>query len=50
LLEHLVLHIKIFEFPNLNKNIIDDVGVGGIYAFIAPELNDIYSGIKYKRQ
>lgn len=50
LLEHLVLHIKIFEFPNPNKNIIDDVGVGGIYAFIAPELNDIYSGIKYKRQ
>ncbi len=50
LLEHLVLHIKIFQFPNSNKNIIDDVGVGGIYAFIVPELNDIYSGIKYKRQ
>lgn len=50
LLEHLVLHIKIFEFPNCNKNPIDNVGVGGIYSFIVPELNDIYSGIKYKAQ
>lgn len=50
LLEHLVLHIKIFEFPNPNKNIMEDVGVGGIFNFIVPELNDIYSGIKYKKQ
>ncbi|WP_342273080.1 hypothetical protein [Spiroplasma endosymbiont of Acasis viretata] len=26
-----------------------EVGVGGIYAFIVPELNDIYSGIQYKQ-
>lgn len=49
LLEHLVLHIKIFEFPNPNKNLNDNVGVGGIYHFIVPELNDIYSGIRYKQ-
>jgi hypothetical protein len=45
LLEHLVLHIKIFE-----KTGPDTVyGVGGIYNFIVPELNDIYSGITYKQ-
>ncbi|WP_146063674.1 hypothetical protein [Williamsoniiplasma lucivorax] len=25
------------------------LGIGGIYTFIVPELNDIYSGIKYKQ-
>ncbi|MDI4567961.1 MAG: hypothetical protein E7Y34_02650, partial [Mycoplasma sp.] len=49
LLEHLVLHIKIFEFPNPNKVPNMEVGVGGIYNFIVPELNDIYSGILYKQ-
>ncbi|AVN65163.1 hypothetical protein CG002_02210 [Mesoplasma florum] len=49
LLEHLVLHIKIFEFPNKNKNKNESVGVGGIYNFIVPELNDIYAGIQYKQ-
>lgn len=48
LLEHLVLHIKIFEYPHPNKNPMMNVGVGGIYSFIVPELNDIYSGIQYK--
>jgi hypothetical protein len=43
LLEHLVLHIKIFEKTGPNTI----YGVGGIYNFIVPELNDIYSGIKY---
>lgn len=47
LLEHLVLHIKIFEYPHSNKNSDINVGVGGIFAFIVPELNDIYSGIQY---
>ncbi|MGL5268866.1 MAG: hypothetical protein ACRC8P_03840 [Spiroplasma sp.] len=43
LLEHLVLHIKIFEYnPNMRGI------VGGIDTFIVPELNDIYSGIQYK--
>jgi hypothetical protein len=49
LLEHLVLHIKIVEYSNNNKNRFEEVGAGGIYAFIVPELNDIYSGIKYKQ-
>ncbi|WP_375317597.1 hypothetical protein [Spiroplasma endosymbiont of Virgichneumon dumeticola] len=49
LLEHLVLHIKIFEYPHPNKNPMMAVGVGGIYGFIVPELNDIYSGIQYKQ-
>ncbi|WP_342276493.1 hypothetical protein [Spiroplasma endosymbiont of Nebria brevicollis] len=49
LLEHLVLHIKIFEYPYPNKNPMMAVGVGGIFEFIVPELNDIYSGIQYKQ-
>jgi len=49
LLEHLVLHIKIFEHPNDKKNKGEEVGVGGIYNFIIPELNDIYSGIVYEK-
>lgn len=48
LLEHLVLHMKIFEFPNKDANTNEICGVGGIYNFLVPELNDIYSGIKYK--
>ena len=48
LLEHLVLHIKIFQYPNPNANKNQEPGVGGIYNFIVPELNDIYSGIVYK--
>ncbi len=43
LLEHLVLHIKIVEFTKLKY------GYGGIYAYIVPELNDIYSGIQYQQ-
>lgn len=49
LLEHLILHIKIVEFPNPNKKDIYP-GVGGIVNFIIPELNDIYSGIKYDQK
>lgn len=46
LLEHLLLHIKIMEYP---KPIINNiaVGIGGILNYIVPELNDIYSGINY---
>ncbi|MDE5545465.1 MAG: hypothetical protein K2I76_02545 [Malacoplasma sp.] len=47
LLEHLVLHIKIVENPHPDKNKDEDVGVGGIFNYIIPELNDIYSGIEY---
>ena len=56
LLEHLVLHIKIVEYPQPKPQITPDgslvnpvVGVGGIYSFIVPELNDIYSGVQYKQ-
>lgn len=48
LLEHLLLHVKIQEYPNINKHPNCDVGIGGTLNFIIPELNDIYSGIKYK--
>ncbi|WP_425381199.1 hypothetical protein [Spiroplasma endosymbiont of Polydrusus pterygomalis] len=43
LLEHLVLHIKIVESTK------SKYGCGGIYAYIVPELNDIYSGIQYQQ-
>lgn len=43
LLEHLVLHIKIVESTKLKY------GCGGIYAYIVPELNDIYSGVQYQQ-
>lgn len=49
LLEHLLLHIKIVEFPNKNQNIRELCGVGGVANFLVPELNDIYSGISYKQ-
>ena len=48
LLEHLLLHIKIFEFPNPKSNPKEECGVGGIYNFLVPDLNDIYSGIVFK--
>ena len=50
LLEHLVLHIKIIEYPHPNRNKDELVGVGGIFNFMVPELNDIYSGIIYKQE
>lgn len=47
-LEHLLLHIKIVEYPHRQKNKQEEVGTGGIYNFLVPELNDIFSGLKYK--
>ncbi|MDE5949926.1 MAG: hypothetical protein K2G54_03550 [Malacoplasma sp.] len=49
LLEHLVLHIKIVENPNPNQNKNENVGIGGVFNYIVPELNDIYSGINYEK-
>jgi len=44
------------EYPQPKPQIMPDgslvnpvVGVGGIYNFIVPELNDIYSGVQYKQ-
>lgn len=48
LLEHLVLHIKIMEYPNPDRP-GTIVGEGGVFDFIIPELNDIYSGIQYEQ-
>lgn len=50
LLEHLILHIKIMENPSTLKNVNESVGIGGVFAFMIPELNDIYSGISYKQE
>ncbi len=50
LIEHLLLHIKIVEYPNPNQNKNELCGVGGIINFLVPELNDIFSGIEYKRE
>ena len=44
LLEHLLLHQLICEYPAENKTIKEKVGNGGIVQFIVPELNDVYSG------
>ena len=44
LLEHLLLHILICEYPSSDKNLLEDVGIGGVLNFIVPELNDVYSG------
>ena len=44
LLEHLLLHLLICEYPAENKNKREQVGIGGVLNFIVPELNDVYSG------
>ena len=44
MLEHLLLHILICEYPSENKNSNERVGIGGVVNFIVPELNDLYSG------
>lgn len=44
LLEHLLLHQLICEYPAKNTNDNEQVGMGGIVNFIVPELNDVYSG------
>lgn len=44
LLEHLLLHQLICEYPSEDKNDMENVGIGGIVNFIVPELNDVYSG------
>lgn len=49
-LEHLLLHILICEYPSVEKNIFEEVGVGGIIRFLVPELNDFYSGWQTKEQ
>lgn len=43
-LEHLLCHVLISESPLEEKNNNPALGIGGIINFIAPELNDLYSG------
>lgn len=43
-LEHLLLHILICENPSPNCESFETVGIGSIFNYIVPELNDVYSG------
>lgn len=43
-LEHLLLHVLICKYPASNKADFVYTGIGGVVNFIAPELNDLYSG------
>lgn len=47
MLEHLILHIKIYIDVSL-KECWNGVGLGGVINFIVPELNDWYSGFNNK--
>lgn len=49
LLEHLLLHLLICEYPAKDKNKNEQVGMGGVVNFIVPELNDVYSGFVSKQ-
>ena len=49
-LEHLLLHVLICKYPSKMANPHVDVGVGGVVNFIAPELNDVYSGWLTKQE
>jgi len=49
LLEHLLLHLLICEYPAEDKNKNEKVGMGGVVNFIVPELNDVYSGFVSKQ-
>lgn len=47
-LEHLLLHVLICKYPADNGD--TSVGIGGVINFIAPELNDLYSGWNTNQQ
>ena len=49
-LEHLLLHVMICEYSLDSENTNQFVGIGGITAYIIPELNDFYSGWETKQQ
>ena len=48
-LEHLFLHILICEYPAVDKNENEVVGIGGILDYLIPELNDLYSAIDARK-
>lgn len=43
-LEHLLLHVLICKNPVSNDKGLISAGIGGVVEYIAPELNDLYSG------
>lgn len=43
-LEHLFLHVLIYKYPSEERISDMPLGVSGIFCFMAPELNDVYSG------
>ena len=52
LLEHLYLHILICEYAEKDIDALaseEIVGIGGVINWIAPELNDVYSGWQTKQ-
>ena len=49
-LEHLYLHILICEQAVKKQQTDKTLGLGGIIKYIAPELNDVYSGWKTKQE
>lgn len=42
------MHIKIMQYPHKDKNVDGNIEIGDVFNFMIPELNNIYSGIKYK--
>lgn len=49
-LEHLILHIKIVEEPrNVDANMLELPGLGGVINYLCPQINDYYNGYEYKR-
>ncbi len=51
ILEHLILHIKIMEEPrNAEANEFELQGIGGVYNFICPQINDYYNGYVFNQQ
>lgn len=50
-LEHMILHLKIVEGPhNKEANKGELPGLGGIVNYMAPELNDFYTGYKIQKE
>jgi len=43
-LEHLLLHVLISEYPSIDSDNPEGVGIGGIVNYMVPELNDLFSG------
>jgi|GEM_PF-856342 hypothetical protein len=48
-LEHLLLHLKICQYQYEDR-VNEEVGIGGMLAYMIPELNDVYSGWQTKQE